>query len=170
MHTRTVFAICVGLTLCAQPPALPAPSLDPALEKLSALVGGTWVNVPADPQKPFVIEFRYEMALGGRAVRGVGVIGKGTQAETRTEALMGWDPVKKSVYYFDFHGDQTVYRGTIRAVGDVLETEFETVVGDPGQFRARDEFPDKDTLISTILGRKEGQWVELHKIRMKRRR
>jgi hypothetical protein len=82
--------------------------MDPALEKLSAMVGGTWVNVPADPQKPFVIEIRYEMALGGRAVRAMGVIGKGTPEETPIEALMGWD--------------------------------------------------------------KDGQWVELHKIHLKRRR
>lgn len=170
MNRSTLAAVSLGLALCAQPPALPAPTVDPALEKLSAMVGGTWVNVPADPQKPFVIEIRYEMALGGRAVRAVGVIGKGRPEETPIEALMGWDPVKKSVYYFDFHGDQTVYRGTIRAAGDVLQSEFETVVGAPGQFRARDEFPDKDTVISTLFGQKDGQWVELHKIHLKRRR
>ncbi|HEV8574208.1 MAG TPA: hypothetical protein VGR43_05810, partial [Dehalococcoidia bacterium] len=91
------------------------PTMAPALAKVAAMVGGTWVNIPPDPQKPFPIEFRYEMALGGRAVRAVGVIGKGTPMETPAEAFFGWDPQNKCVYYIDFHGAETIYKGTVRS-------------------------------------------------------
>jgi hypothetical protein len=146
------------------------PVPDPALAKLATMVGGTWVNMPKDPQKPFPIEYRYELALGGGAVRAVGVIGKGTPLETCAEAFFGWDPQRQCVYYIDFHGAETVYKGTTRVVGAGMETEFEAIVGAPGQFRSRHEFPDPDTIVTTIFGKKDGEWVSHHTIELHRRR
>ena len=51
---------------------------DKTMAKLSQLVGGTWVNT--DPK--FVVELRYEWAFGKKAIRGLGVIGKGGPHET----------------------------------------------------------------------------------------
>src|SRR5262249_15116167 len=170
--------LCLGATVtaraCSAPektetPVTPEPARDPAMEKLAAMVGGVWVNVPA-PGNPFVIELRYEMALGGRAVRGLGVMGKGRPDAIETESMCGWDPVKKCVYYLDFHGGETVYKGTMKATETGVETEFERIVGTPAQFRSRSEMPDADTITMTMFGKKDGEWVELHTVRLKRRR
>jgi hypothetical protein len=156
----------------AAPVAMKKPAMqDPALEKLAAMVGGVWVNVPKDPKSTFIAELRYEFAMNGRAVRCVGVLARGTAAETPMEALYGWDPVAKSVYYVDFHGHETVYKGAVKATAEGLETEFSRIVGPPGEFRGRDEFIGPDRLRSTMWGRsKEGKWVQIHAMEFRRRR
>src|ERR1039457_3063977 len=79
------------------------------MAKLSELVGGTWVN--QDPK--FVIEFRYEWAFGKKAIRGRGTIDKGGPHESPGEAILGRDPVTKTVYYVDCHGGDNVFKGTV---------------------------------------------------------
>jgi hypothetical protein len=76
------------------------PDRDQTLAKLSQLVGGTWTS---DNPK-FVVEFRYEWAFDHKAIRGLGVIDKGGLHETQAEAMLGWDPINKTVYYLDCHG------------------------------------------------------------------
>ncbi len=61
-----------------------------------------------------MVENRYEWAFGGTAIRGMGIIGKGSQYESQGESILGWDPVGKSVFYLDCHGGQTVYKGTVK--------------------------------------------------------
>ena len=104
---------------------------DPTMAELSKLVGGAWVNDDAK----FVIENRYEPAFGGTAIRGRGVVGKGSPYESQNEAIMGWDPVGKSVFYVDCHGGNTVYKGTARKEGGDLIFEFATMVGQPSKWR-----------------------------------
>ena len=74
------------------------------MAKLSQLVGGTWINT--DPK--FVVENRYEWAFGKKVIRGLGVTGKGGPRETPIEAILGQDPVNKTVYYLDCHGGTRV--------------------------------------------------------------
>jgi hypothetical protein len=150
--------------------AMALASLDPAFGTLARLVGGTWVNVPADPGSALKIEIRYEWAMGGQALRSTGVIGKGRPDATPIEATCGWDPERKRVYYVDFHGPRTVFQGTMKAAGEAVETEFETVVGAPGKFRSRTQFQDDDNVLLTIWGEKDGQWTESHRIRLRRER
>src|SRR5206468_12833305 len=80
-------------------------ALDPALEMLGRMVGGTW-RTTGD----FVAEFKYEWRVKGKAIRAVGVIAKGTKDEFPAEALYGWDAEAKRVYYLDFHGHETIYK------------------------------------------------------------
>jgi uncharacterized protein YndB with AHSA1/START domain len=131
---------------------------DPAMSELSRLVGGAWVN--DDPK--FVIENRYEPAFGGTAIRGMGVVGKGSPYESQNEAILGWDTVGKSVFYVDCHGGNTVYKGTARKEGDELIFEFATAVGKPSKWREVARFTDTDTFQFTIYGEKEGKWVPVH--------
>jgi uncharacterized protein YndB with AHSA1/START domain len=138
---------------------------DKALAKLSNLIGGTWAN---DNPK-FKVEFRYEWALKETAIRGIGVIDKGGPHETTAEATMGWDSHKKTVYYLDFHGGNTVYKGTIKLEGDELHFDFETLIGPPGKYRSTAKFPDKDTYQFTILGEKDGKWSPLVTQSLKRK-
>lgn len=140
-------------------------ALDPALKKLSGLVGGTWVGEPGSGT-----EFRYEWDFKGSVIRGSGWIGKGTKNEQRAEAFMGWDAEKKQMYYLDFHGGSTVYRGTGRLEGEELHFEFETLIGSPAKWRSVERFTDSDTYEFTILGLKDGKWEKVHTGRLTRRR
>src|SRR4051794_35932222 len=62
---------------------------DPAavISKMSLLVGGTW-RTTGD----FVAEFQYRKVAGGKAIRGEGVIGKGTPQAMESMSMFGIDP------------------------------------------------------------------------------
>ncbi len=139
--------------------------VDATLSKLSQLVGGTWVN--ENPK--FVVEFRYEWAFAKKAIRGLGVIDKGGPHESPGEAIMGPDPVNKTVYYLDCHGGDTVFKGTVKLDGEELIFDFATVVGKPAHWREVLRFPDKDTMQFTIFGEKEGKWTPVVKITSRRK-
>ena len=173
----TVLTVCV--VLCrpltsfssADDPATKTTAADTAadieatLGKLSQLVGGTWVN--EDPK--MVVEFRYEWAFGNKAIRGLGLIDKGGPHESPGEAIMGPDPVNKTVYYLDCHGGDTVFKGTAKLEGEEVIFEFATVVGKPARWREALRFPDKDTMQFTIFGEKEGKWIPMVKQTSRRR-
>ena len=76
------------------------------MAKLSQLVGGTWINT--DPK--FVVENRFEWAFGKKVIRGLSFTDKGGPHETPIEAILGPDPVNKTVYYLDCHGGTTFSR------------------------------------------------------------
>jgi uncharacterized protein YndB with AHSA1/START domain len=165
-HLIACLIVC-GPVLAARAEDKPAAKaeLDKTLVQLSNLVGGVWSN---DNPK-FKVEFRYEWVFNKTALRGLGVIDKGGPNETAAEATMGWDPVKKAVYYVDFHGGSTVYQGTITSDGDRLRFDFETLIGKPAKWRSEAKFPDKDTYQFTIFGEKDGQWTPVVEQALKRK-
>ena len=69
----------------------PAEDTDKTMAKLSQLVGGTWVNT--DPK--FVVELRYEWAFGKKAIRGLGVTGKG-RASARARSKQFSDQIQST--------------------------------------------------------------------------
>jgi hypothetical protein len=151
-----------------QQPAAPVraseKALDPALDLLGRMVGGTW-RTTGD----FVAEFKYEWRVKGKAIRAVGVIAKGTKDEFPAEALYGWDPEAKKVYYLDFHGHETIYKGLVEARDGKFTGEFDGIVGEKGHYRFEDEFTDNDTVSGTLFGRdKDGKWVKVHSLTFKR--
>ena len=133
---KLVFLICC-LTTCGAIPRLMGQekiaaemslsAADKTMAKLSQLIGGTWVN--ANPK--FVVEFRYEWAFDGKAIRGLGVLDKGGPHEQRGEVILGLDTVNKTVYYLDCHGGNCVYKGTVKLDGKDLVFDFATIVGMP---------------------------------------
>lgn len=162
-----VFVVTCGVGLPAtaeEDPGVKADA-DKTLAKLSQLVGGTWVSV--DPK--FVVEFRYEWAFGKTAIRGIGVIGKGGPHEQQGEAIIGSDPVNKTVYYLDCHGGNQVFKGTVKQDGDDLVFEFATIIGSPAKWREVLSFTDKDTMQFTIFGERESKWVPIVKQTSKRK-
>ncbi len=175
MHTFLVGLIFLSAALGgAQGPPAQAPpadsraekSMDPALDMLGRLVGGTWRTTG-----PFIAEFRYEWRVQGKAIRAVGVIAKGTKDEFPAESLYGWDPDAKKVYYLDFHGHQTIYKGWAEAKGGKFTGEFEGLVGAKGHYRFEDELTDDDTLVASLFGKdKSGNWVSVHTLTFKRHR
>jgi hypothetical protein len=164
---RPIAVLTLGClaVLAAPAPAgdKPAAKLDPAIEKLSQFIGGTWTN----DNPSFKIEFHYEWAFQKTAVRAVGVIDKGGPHETNVESTVGWDPVQKTAYYLDFHGSQTVYKGTVKLDGDELQFDFATLVGAPGKWRSRGKLTG-DEYAFTIFAEKDGKWVPAHELKLKR--
>lgn len=141
---------------------------DPALARLAWLCG-TWRNTPEDPVNGFVAEYTYELALNGKAVRSHGILGKGKPDAIETEALFGWDPYEKRVFYFDFHGAEQVFRGTVQEKDGNLVTEFERIIGTTGRFKAVDSFLNDNTMESQILLERSGSWmlqieITLHRV------
>jgi uncharacterized protein YndB with AHSA1/START domain len=137
---------------------------DRTMARLSQLVGGTWVNT----EPKFVVELRYEWAFGKKAIRGLGVTDKGGPRETSIEAILGPDPVNKTVYYLDCHGGENVLKGTVKLEGEDVIFEFATIIGKPAKWRETLRFTDKDTMQFTIFGQKDNQWVPVVKQTSKR--
>jgi uncharacterized protein YndB with AHSA1/START domain len=169
-----LMAITMGCTLAlplfameepASRPSAGDATADPTMAELSRLVGGSWSN--DDPR--FTIENRYEWAFGNAAIRGLGVIGKGSPAESQGEAIMGWDPVGKSVFYVDCHGGKSLFQGTVKKQGDELIFEFATLVGKPGKWREVARFADQDTFQFTLYSEKEGKWTPVVNQTLKRK-
>jgi uncharacterized protein YndB with AHSA1/START domain len=159
----TVFSLSAALG--AEDKAAASAEKDKAFAKLSNFIGGVWVN--NNPK--FKIEFRYEWVFKKTAIRGVGFIDKGGPNETVIESTIGWDPTKKAVYYVDFHGGSTLYKGTIKLDGDEMQFDFETAIGPPGKWRSTAKFPEKDIYESTILGEKDGKWSPMVTLTLKRK-
>jgi uncharacterized protein YndB with AHSA1/START domain len=139
---------------------------DKTMAKLSQLVGGIWVNT--DPK--FVVEIRYEWAFANRAIRGLGVTGKGSSHETPIEAILGPDLANMTVYYLDCHGGDNVLKGTVKLEGEDVIFDFATIIGKPAKWRETLRFTDKDTMQFTIFGEKDGEWMPVVKQTSKRRR
>ena len=141
-------------------------AIDPALDMLGRMVGGTW-RTTGD----FVAELKYEWRIKGKAVRGVGVIAKGTKDEFPAESLYGWDAEAKKVYYLDIHGHDTVYKGWAEVKDGKFTGDFAGLIGDKGHYRFEDELTDNDTLTAAMFAQnKEGKWVKIHSLTFKRHR
>jgi uncharacterized protein YndB with AHSA1/START domain len=170
---NTLLACCLvvggamSLTCPADEPTAKTGVRDPekTMAKLAQLVGGTWIN--SDPK--FVVENRFEWALGGKVIRGLSFTDKGGPHETPIEAILGQDPVNKTVYYLDCHGGTSVFKGTVKLDGEDLVFEFATIIGTPAAWREVLRFVDKDTMQFTIFGQKDDQWVPIVKQTSKRR-
>jgi hypothetical protein len=158
--------LCIALGGIAQPPASAAAdkAIDPAIEMLGRMVGGTW-RTTGD----FVAEFKYEWRVKGKAIRAVGVIAKGTKDEFPPESLYGWDAEAHKVYYLDFHGHETIYKGLVEVKDGKFAGDFSGLVGDKGHYRFEDELTDDDTLVATLFAKgKDGAWAKLHSLTFKR--
>src|SRR5690242_2534977 len=96
----------------AQAPAGPAADADPVIKELGKLVGGTWI-ARLGPNKDYIVDGKAEWTAHGRALRWTGAIGSGRPDSIQIASMMGWDPIKKRVYYLDSHGHDTVYKGSV---------------------------------------------------------
>ena len=164
----SLLPVAKPITAPINPPAIQAQQvkhINPAIEMMGKLVGGTWRNTG-----PFVIEFTYEWRVKGQAIRGIGVMGKGDPMETPSESLYGWDAEKKKVYYLDFHGANTVYSGLCGVKDGKFQGDFMGLIGDKGHYRFETQMPDNDTYTASVFAMKDNKWVELHTMTFKRHR
>lgn len=150
------------------PPAKTAPEPPAVMKKLDRLVGGVWTSPGAgDGQAK---ELRFERIMGGRVIRGTGVLGIGSKNPTEVMSLIGWEPGSGEVYYLDLHGPHAVFKGTARLEGEKVIFDFNVAVGKPAQFRTEEEFPDADTYRFAIFAKEGAGWKKMHEETMKRRK
>ena len=158
--------VCPAFPTRAQQAAQGADPVEAAIKPLGRLVGGTWKTTGN-----FRREFRYEWRIPGKAIRGMGRAAIGTPQEFVMESLYGWDAAEKKVYYMDFHGADTVYKGWVEGTGSKFSGDFEGHIGDKGHYRFTDELTDDDTMESSMFAKnKVGEWVKIHSMSWKRTR
>ena len=147
--------------LAAPPKGVQPPATydDPALKAISRMIGGIWRGEVKDEKgKPVVIEFRYRRHEDGVGVVGEGWIGKGRKDAVRVKTQFGYDPITRTVYYWDSHGSGTVYWGHVAAEKNDVVFVFGPAGGDMSAFSSRSRFADNDTL-SSIIRNAQGQEV-----------
>jgi hypothetical protein len=140
--------------------------LDPRLAALKPLVGKTWRGEMSPPgaAKAVVDVHRFELALGGRAVRSVHSINDG---EYGGETLFTWDDEKKTIVYtyVTTAGFYTI--GTMKAAGDDLESH-ELVRGTTGgvrEVKATSRVLPDGRLQVKSRHLKGGEWADGHEVR-----
>jgi hypothetical protein len=153
-----------AVALCA--PALPAAELDARLSALKPLVGKTWRGEMSPPgaAQPVVDVHRFELALGGRAVRSVHSINDGAYGG---ETLFTWDDEKKTIVYTYVTTAGFYTTGTMTAAGDALDTH-EVVRGTTGgvrEVKATSRVTPDGQLHVKSRHLKDGQWAEGHEVR-----
>jgi hypothetical protein len=138
---------------------------DPKLAPLLPLVGKTWRGTlsPAGAAKPVVDVQRFDLVLGGRAVRSSHSINDG---EYGGETLFTWDAEKRAIVY------TYVTTGGFYTTG-TLETETggfkarETVHGTTGGVREVEAtsriLPDGRLHVKSRY-LKDGQWADGHEV------
>ncbi len=170
MHACPVATFAQTSSKAMEPTTKPVTAASEAFIAMGKLVGGVWQTEGA-----FKAEFRYTWRVPGKAIRGLGKAAIGTPEEFAMESMYGWDPEVKKVYYMDFHGSDTVYKGWVTGVPEAsgainkFDGEFSGLVGDTGSYRFTEELTDKDTLVTSLLGKnKKGDWVKMHSLTFKR--
>ncbi|MFN7990370.1 MAG: hypothetical protein U0529_23075 [Thermoanaerobaculia bacterium] len=148
----------------AAPAALPAerpapPALQPELEPLRPFTGKTWRGLVNEEKKLYDVS-RWEIVLGGRAVRILHSVGDGVYGG---EALVRWDPVAKEIVYDYVTTATFTTRGTVTVVGPGKVETREVVRGEAGgvtEVRGVTEIlPDGRLKVSTRMLR-NGEWKE----------
>jgi hypothetical protein len=147
-------------------PALGAAELDPRLAALKPLVGRTWRGEMSPPgaAKAVVDVHRFELALGGRAVRSVHSINDG---EYGGETLFTWDDEKKTIVYTYVTTAGFYTTGTIREEEGALESH-EVVRGTTAgvrEVKATSRVTPDGHLHVKSRHLKDGQWADGHEAR-----
>lgn len=164
MRIRPTWTCAALLAIAA--PSLPAAELDPRLAALAPLVGKTWRGEMSPPgaAKPVVDVHRFELALGGRAVRSVHSINDG---EYGGETLFTWDDQKKAIVYTYVTTGGFYTTGTMTAAGDALESH-EVVHGTTAgvrEVKATSRVLPDGRLQVKSRHLTDGQWADGHEVR-----
>ena len=155
-----VFACVVavaGLAAAGEP--------DPHLAPLLPLVGKTWRGAfsSSTPAKPLVDVHRFELAVGGRAVRSSHSINDGVYGG---EALFTFDALKKAIVYTYVTTDGFYTTGTVEAEAGGFKSH-EVVHGTasgPSEVEATSRILPDGRLHVKSRYLKDGQWADGHEV------
>lgn len=163
MKKRTSWILAALCALGTGP--LAAAELDSRLAPLQPLVGKTWRGAVTPPgaAKPAIDVHRFELALGGKAVRSVHSIDDGVYGG---ETLFVWDAEKKAVVYTYFTTAGFYTTGVMQAGDGALHFQ-ESLHGTSGGVREVKStsrvLPDGRLHVSS-KHLKDGLWVDGHDV------
>lgn len=121
----------IALLLIATASAAPAAEPSPHLEPLRPFVGKTWKGL-VDPEKGVYDVARWELALGGQAVRILHSVGGGAYGG---ETIVMWDREKESLVYYYFTTAGFYTHGTFRVDEEGRLHSREVVTGNEAGIR-----------------------------------
>jgi len=154
---------CSLLFVCALAAATGvAAEPDPRLAPLLPLVGKTWRGTLSAPgaAKAIVDVHRFDLAVGGRAVRSSHSVNDG---EYGGETLFTWDEEKKTIVYTYVTNGGFYTTGTLAVEAGGGFKSLETVHGSAGgvsQVEATSQVLPDGRLHVKSRHLKDGQWVE----------
>lgn len=119
----------------------PAITSDPAFKELSKLVGGHWERSGSSGLK-VVNRFRFE--VGGKLIRSDGTVTVNGKTVLYMHANLGWDKATKSVFYVDFHNNDTVYSGHVTLDKGTLIYDFGELHDPKAHYVIKMKFLDND--------------------------
>lgn len=122
---------------------------DPVYKELSKLVGGRWESVSA-PGVKVVNRFRFEVS--GTAIRSQGIVTVSGKDVLHMHANFGWDSSTKSVYYIDFHNNDTVFSGHVTLMNGSLVLDFGELFEPKHHYKVSFTFLDNDHYNSLLNG------------------
>jgi hypothetical protein len=163
---RTIVACAIAVALVVNLPAGAGAeqAMSPHFEPLRPFIGKTWKGEmgASTPEKPIFDVSRWELALGGKAVRILHSINDGQYGG---ETVIVWDPEKKSLVSFYFTTAGFYAQGKIN-IRDGKFTTHEKVTGAKGitEVRAISEMLPDGRLKSTAWYLKDGDWVKGHEV------
>ena len=152
-----VMAVAAGAGAAAEP--------DPKLAPLLPLVGKTWRGSlsPAGAAKPVVDVQRFDLVLGGRAVRSSHSINDG---EYGGETLFTWDAEKKAVVYTYVTTGGFYTTGTLAAEtgGFKAHEVVHGTASGPREVEATSRMLPDGRLHVKSRYLKDGQWADGHEV------
>ena len=138
---------------------------DPKLAPLLPLVGKTWRGPMSPPgaAKPVVDVHKFELSLGGRAVRSIHSINDG---EYGGEALFTWDAEKKAVVYTYVTTDGFYTIGTLEpeAGGFKSREVVHGTTSGPSEVEATSRILPDGRLHVKSRYLKDGKWADGHEV------
>ncbi len=114
---------------------------DPTFNQLSRLVGGHWQNATG---QNYLIDNHFRFEADGKLIQSSGSVAAGRKTVLYMHASMGWDRVKKSIFYLDIHDNDTVYAGHIKLEKDALVFNFGELFDPKPHYTIRMRFLDDD--------------------------
>lgn len=144
------------------PPEIPraaAPGLAAELEPLRPFTGKTWRGLVNEEKKLYDVS-RWEVVLGGRAIRILHSVGDGIYGG---ESLVRWDPVEKAIVYDYVTTAPFTTHGTVSPLGPGKVETREVVRGEAGgvtEVRGVMEILPDGRLKGSTRMLRNGAWTE----------
>jgi hypothetical protein len=133
------------------------------LKSLQPLIGKTWFGEfkNSTPEKPIGDEVRFDIILGGKAVRSVHTVTGGYSGET----IFMWDPSTERVIFWYFTNDGMYSEGWIDNVGGVdIHRALNFNGGDITAWQASVVINEDGTWSTEAQYFKNGSWTPGHAI------
>jgi hypothetical protein len=170
-----VIVLIAALAVCLPPSAIPEePASGDPLAPLAHLLGGEWVARGADVNEREAtrldIVVTYRWGVNRKHIRSESSVVRDGERHLEFEAMIGWHPRDKTLVFFAFSADGTVFEGTVTASQGVLEFRWEAFEkNNVKSYRQNLRFSGSDEYVSGLFVRGSGGWERISEATFRRR-